>query len=310
MTKVYLTPIAPNHELAGDKDQVFEINDLNIDQNGKIHAVNLQSLKGMPWILSGLNLYSLSTGAYELYIGKQHRKVVYITPIDENGDAICGEVGFEMDHEGFTFNKIGHKLAKHDISTRDIPADGYTVKNGYVYSLKPGNYAEYLKWRDTESSKEKPEISKKFKVLHSKYFDEKNIDTFSSKEILERYKQISNGMKEESSKSKNLLKEALDSTIEIIKKLNVDNCKMETDCSNCEFKDKCENTEEDNLQETLENLEERISNLESFIVGENEGESDIQPVEDFLNDNGFVRAVLVGINDAGEVYEFRFGEKQ
>ena len=263
MTKVYLTPIAPNHELAGDKDQVFEINDLNLDQNGKIHAVNLQSLKTMPWILSGLNLYSLSTGAYELYIGKQHRKVVYITPIDENGDAICGEVGFEMDHEGFTFNKIGHKLAKHDISTRDIPADGYTVKNGYVYSLKPGNYAEYLKWRDTESSK-----------------------------------------------SKNLLKEALDSTIEMIKKLNVDKCKMETDCSNCEFKDKCENTEEDDLQETLENLEERISNLESFIVGENEGESDIQPVEDFLNDNGFVRAVLVGINDACEVYEFRFGEKQ
>jgi hypothetical protein len=188
--------------------------------------------------------------------------MVYITPIDENGDAICGEVGFEMDHEGFTYNKIGHKLAKHDISMSDIPADGYTVKGGYVYSLKPGNYAEYLKWRSTESSK------------------------------------------------KNLLEQVLDSTIEMIKKLNVDNCKMETDCSNCEFKDKCENTEEDDLQETLENLEERISNLESFIVGENEGESDIQPVEDFLNDNGFVRAVLVGINDAGEVYEFRFGEKQ
>lgn len=163
MTKVFFTPLAPNHEMV-EKDIILELDESNRDAKGNFHPVNLHALKTKPWILVGLNLYSFTADAYKDYLASSHRKTVYVTAIDENGDPICGETAMIMDKDANVYHKSGKKIAKHSVNVSEIPADGYTINGGYAYSLKPGNYAEYLKWRDTESDKGKNLLEEVLKV--------------------------------------------------------------------------------------------------------------------------------------------------
>lgn len=242
MTKVFFTPLAPNHEMV-EKDIILELDESNRDAKGNFHPVNLHALKTKPWILVGLNLYSFTADAYKDYLASKHRKTVYVTAIDENGDPICGETALIMDKDANVYHNSGKKIAKHDVDVSNIPEDGYTICGGYAYSLKPGNYAEYLKWRDTESDK-----------------------------------------------GKNLLEEVL---------------KVATDM--LEKQESCDKTEI-----SLEDAMKRIEILEEAIFGDDDDEeiTEIDAVEDFLNDNDFVAATLVAINKDGEVCEFRFGGGQ
>jgi stalled ribosome rescue protein Dom34 len=242
MTKVFVSQIAANHELV-EKDKIIELDDFNKDEKGQFHPINLNALKSKKFILAGQSIYSLSADAYKEYLASSHRKTVYITVIDENGDIVCDEVAFSMDKDGNVYHQNGKKLAKHSVNVSEIPADGYTINGGYAYSLKPGNYAEYIKWRDTETKKEK-----------------------------------------------NLLEEVLQVASDMLAKQGT-----------------CDKTEI-----SLEDAMKRIEALEEAVYGDNDDEeiTEIDAVEDFLTDNDFVSAILLGVNKNGEVCEFRFGVRQ